>query len=129
MSTTLTNLWNDFKKLPWWKKILFFLPLVLSGLLTVLFMISKGNTTNEDMVQEIKKKTDKQVDVFNKDFDKMEKKLKVINKERQEIREEIENAKADYSNVRRRIDNANANDLDSVAAELRADAARRRNRT
>lgn len=129
METTLMTLWNNFKKLPWWKKILLFIPLILVGIGSIIFMIDKSETTNEDIVRENKKKTDKQIESFNKSLNKLEKERKVIKDKRKEIRKELEDAKADYNNVCELIDNTDADKLDSIAARLRADATRNRNRS
>ena len=121
---TPTTLWNKFKEIPWYFKIILFLPLII--MLAVFFMMGQKPTRDEDVVKHSKSKTDKVLDEYVKQTEHVKKEREKIANQRAMIKKDIENAQGDYTDIIKRIDTAPADELDSIAAELRAN--RRNNR-
>ncbi len=61
MEQTLKNLWEKFKKLVWWKKILVFLPLIVA-LLALVFVVGCKKSLPDSNVSYAKNLVDKQVE-------------------------------------------------------------------
>jgi len=115
---TLQRIWNDFKQLSWWKKILLFVPFVTVTIFIGLFF-AEGNKTNEKILANSKEKTDTEVTTFIKDLDKLKTERASILHERKRIKQELKNVKTKSNNFIRRINNADASELSVLAEEIR----------
>jgi len=118
---TLQRIWNDFKQLSWWKKILLFVPFVTVTIFIGLFF-AEGNKTNEKILANSKEKTDTEVTTFMKDLDKLKSERASILRERKRIKQELKNVKNESNTFINRIHNADASELSVLAKEIRANS-------
>jgi cell shape-determining protein MreC len=112
---------------------LVFLPLaILFIVLFVVNLVSKKNTnstTNTNLLERNKEMVDKEIKEYIGGVVEMEKEREEIKDKREEVKKEIENATTEHINVVERINDAPDDELDRIAAELRAGTTKPRNRT
>ena len=126
--TRITKLWNKFKALPWWKKLLLLVPFIL--MLLVYFAIVFWSDTSIDtssVVEYNKKKVDKQIKAIRKEDKQLIKDIKKIETERVKLKEEEKDNEEEAENLIKRIDSATdkPDELIGIITELNARQRRR----
>ena len=120
--TTITNLWSSFNKLPTWKKVLLFLPLIiLIAIIAVLVFMGGKNSNQEMVVKHNKKQVDKQIENFE-DLSKIEEAKRAKNQTKiKAIESKINENHKELEKTINAIDNADgdADELLRIAEELR----------
>jgi len=114
---------DSFGDLPTWKKMLLFIPLILSVVLVAL-LASKSDATGDKVwrdraAKDSKKKADNELKSFKKEFKRSEKELEKLEQEKKRIKREIRNESSNYSDTINRIDNADLDELLRIADEIR----------
>jgi septal ring factor EnvC (AmiA/AmiB activator) len=118
--TNQTTLWNDFKNLVWWEKIILFIPFVFTFVIIALFFTEKFDFSKEKLIKRNKNKTDIEIKTFKKNLIEIEKKRQEIQTQRAKTKEEIKNAEINYANFIKYVDSTNDPDeLSRIAEELR----------
>jgi peptidoglycan hydrolase CwlO-like protein len=125
---TITKLWESYKGLPIWKKILLALPfLVVVVLFGAIYIFVKNPTTNETVVDFSKSKTDAEVKELGQTTSQINEEVVKIDLKKQELKNELDDTHEKYSEFSSRIDSATDGDeLVRIAADLRAAAAKRK---
>jgi flagellar biosynthesis/type III secretory pathway M-ring protein FliF/YscJ len=130
--TRLKNLWNKFKKLPWWQKLLLALPFILLLIFVIItvFLPDSEHKKFNDAVQYHKEHVDEQLEKKKK-LDKLLAKRDRRHQEVQErLEQEIKGNEEKAANIIRRIDNAANNDdfdeLERIQSELNATSQNRK---
>ena len=93
-------------------------------MIAILMIVGKNDIdeSNEKVVKHSKKKTDNVLNEYEKYIDNMRKEREKVENEREKIRKELEDAQTDYADTIKLIDSTPADQLNSVAAKLRADS-------
>jgi len=122
--TTLTNLWNNYKNLSWWRKVLLFLPLIIVLVVVGVLVFMSGNKDdNQELVVDHNRKVvDNQIEKFE-DLSKAEEKKRQENqKQRNTLEIKMKENHEELEKTIKDIDNANGNpdELLRIADELRA---------
>lgn len=115
------ELWKQYKKQPWWVKVLAFIPLLIVLVIAIaLFVVPPQELkVTQTAIKQNKKKTDNKVKQFHKDMDKIENEIKEVQSEQKDKQKEIENAKEGYGELMDRIDNADVDELSSISNGIR----------
>lgn len=118
-TTNLTTLWNNFKNLSWWKKVLLSFPFVLIGI--ILILLASGNVFGpKNVAVDIQKKRhNKQRKDFQIRTKERQNKQNKIDKEIKELDKTIGKYHEDQENIIDRINNADVNELSDIATKIR----------
>jgi peptidoglycan hydrolase CwlO-like protein len=107
----MTNLWNNFKSLKWYWKIVLCIPFILI-LIVLLVVWFYQKDINKDLVNKIRKQVDNISKKLGKEVKKSEDKIKKIEKQHQnnlnkqkEVNKSIENIKKEHNKNVEKIEN------------------------
>ena len=123
----IQNLWNKYKALSWWKKVLLFLPLLIVIVLICLLLFWKPSNDGdrfESAVKYGKKQVDKRIAEREAQDKLLKKQDDALAKKQKQLEKEIKANEKEASKLIDRVDSAAANgdadELRSIISELNA---------
>jgi peptidoglycan hydrolase CwlO-like protein len=84
----LKSIWNKFKSLKWWQKILAFIPFILAIIVTYLFLFANRENINKRLLELNENRVDRDIRDFNSSEEESQRELEELERERKEVLEE-----------------------------------------
>lgn len=110
MIQTIKELWNEWKELIWWKKVLLFIPLILLIIFIIFIPIRRNeDDINKEILASNKKISNKAVDTLEQQDKKLEDKQKKIKQRRKELEKKVKNRDEETKSIIDEINDADDN--------------------
>jgi peptidoglycan hydrolase CwlO-like protein len=124
----LKTIWNKFKSLKWWQKILAFIPFLLAIIVAYLLLFTNRDSLNRKLLELNENRVDKDVKDFNsseeeriKQIEELENEREKVLRERKTIEKRITEKEEKANELFEKIDstNPNVNDINNLFDQLR----------
>ena len=120
------KIWNKYKSLKWYYKILLLIPFLLVGMLSLISLLNPSKKKSDTILEYLDTKTSqevrdyKEISTVEKQIrSKIDEKIKESNTKQEQTEREINNVEANLHKQLEDIDSIdNVNDLRAVMAEL-----------
>ena len=120
------KIWNKYKSLKWYYKILLLIPFLLVGILSLISLLNPSKKKSDTILEYLDTKTSqevrdyKEISTVEKQIrSKIDEKIKESNTKQEQTEREINNVEANLHKQLEDIDSIdNVNDLRAVMAEL-----------
>jgi peptidoglycan hydrolase CwlO-like protein len=120
------KIWNKYKSLKWYYKILLLIPFLLVGILSLISLLNPSKKKSDTILEYLDTKTSqevrdyKEISTIEKQIrSKIDEKIKESNTKQEQTEREINNVEANLHKQLEDIDSIdNVNDLRAVMAEL-----------
>lgn len=109
MIQTIKELWNEWKNLIWWKKVLLFIPLFLLIIFIIFIPIRRNDDINKEILVSGKKISKKAVDTLDQQDKRLEEKQKKTEQRRKELEKKVKSRNEETKSIIDEIDDADDN--------------------
>jgi septal ring factor EnvC (AmiA/AmiB activator) len=115
MLTLIKQTWSEWKDLKIWLQVLILLPLIVLTLLGILYFFFPGklNKLEEELLNQNRKTTNRQVKILKKEEKKLDKEQKEVKENREVVKEKIIDVEQETETLIKDIDNAGS-DIDKL---------------